>query len=146
MKQEIRHTIRQALAGVDREAESRAIRATIRATIPAEGGVLAYEPLKDEPDISPIIEELRIAGRLVLVAGDRNQPRLEPDNLPVVLALVPGRAFDRSGNRIGRGGGTFDRILATLTCRKIGVCFACQIVERVPAEPHDIRMDEVVSG
>lgn len=55
------------------------------------------------------------------------------------LILVPGAAFTRAGERLGRGGGFYDRLLATLTPRtcKIGVCFAAQLVPGLPVEPHD---------
>ena len=64
----------------------------------------------------------------------------------VQLVVVPGVAFDPTGNRMGRGKGYYDRFLAKHpTVKKIGICFDFQLVEHIPAEPHDIRMDEVVS-
>jgi 5-formyltetrahydrofolate cyclo-ligase len=62
------------------------------------------------------------------------------------MILVPGRAFDRAGTRLGRGGGAYDRILAGLQAPKIGVAFACQLVENLPREPHDVPMDAVVTS
>ena len=59
------------------------------------------------------------------------------------LILVPGVAFTRSGERLGRGGGFYDRLLASLpshTCR-IGVCFDAQILPELPVETHDQRVD-----
>ena len=59
------------------------------------------------------------------------------------LILVPGVAFTRSGERLGRGGGFYDRLLASLpahTC-KIGVCFDAQILPEFPIESHDQRVD-----
>ena len=67
------------------------------------------------------------------------------------LVLVPGRAFDRSGGRLGRGKGYYDGFLSRLRPResggpcKLGVAFACQIVESVPVEVRDVRMDAVVT-
>ncbi len=60
------------------------------------------------------------------------------------LAIVPGLAFDQIGNRLGTGGGWYDRVLADIPV-KIGVTFGGQIVERVPVEAHDIGMDWVAS-
>ncbi len=60
---------------------------------------------------------------------------------------VPGRAFSRSGSRIGRGAGYYDRFLSQpqlARAYKCGVCFSVQVAEDVPAGRHDIRMDEVV--
>jgi 5-formyltetrahydrofolate cyclo-ligase len=60
-----------------------------------------------------------------------------PDALDLIL--VPGVAFTLSGERLGRGGGYYDRLLASLAPRtcKIGVCFDAQILPRLPVEPHD---------
>ena len=63
------------------------------------------------------------------------------------LILVPGLAFTRDGHRLGRGGGFYDRFLAQLPERtvKLGVCFDLQMVEALPAEAHDRRVDAVVT-
>ncbi|MDR1980291.1 MAG: 5-formyltetrahydrofolate cyclo-ligase [Tannerellaceae bacterium] len=70
------------------------------------------------------------------------QPRTEetPE-----LIIVPGVAFDRSLNRMGRGKGYYDRFLQHLTVPRIGLCFAFQLVERLPVEPFDVRMDMVIT-
>lgn len=59
--------------------------------------------------------------------------------------LVPGLAFDRSGNRLGRGGGYYDRLLAPASGRKTGVFFQFQELDAVPEEPHDRRLDAAVT-
>ncbi|MDB6153892.1 MAG: 5,10-methenyltetrahydrofolate synthetase [Chthoniobacteraceae bacterium] len=63
------------------------------------------------------------------------------------LILVPGVAFTRSGARLGRGGGYYDRLLGNPAVRalRIGVCFEVQIVESLPSEPHDIGVDRVLT-
>ena len=68
----------------------------------------------------------------------------------VDLVIVPGVAFDAQRRRLGRGAGFYDRFLATwrashagAPCAAIGVGFAEQIVERVPVEAHDIRLEGV---
>ena len=60
------------------------------------------------------------------------------------IVLVPGLAFDIFGNRLGTGGGWYDRLL-TPEMIKIGVCFDCQIVPEVPCEATDRAMNFVVS-
>ena len=60
------------------------------------------------------------------------------------IVLVPGLAFDVFGNRLGTGGGWYDRFL-TPEMLKIGVCFDCQIVPEVPCEASDRTMNFVVS-
>jgi 5-formyltetrahydrofolate cyclo-ligase len=59
--------------------------------------------------------------------------------------LVPGVAFDASGNRLGRGGGYYDALLKDVAGVRIGVAFEWQVMELVPAGPHDVPMDFVVT-
>jgi len=61
------------------------------------------------------------------------------------VILVPGVAFDRSLNRLGRGKGYYDRILKQTQACKIGICFDFQVLEKVPTEEHDVKMDQVIS-
>jgi 5-formyltetrahydrofolate cyclo-ligase len=72
-------------------------------------------------------------------------PRVGPEAVDV--ALVPGVAFDPLGGRLGHGGGHYDRLLAELpdTSVRVGVCFACQVVPRVPRAAHDEAVDLVVT-
>jgi 5-formyltetrahydrofolate cyclo-ligase len=61
------------------------------------------------------------------------------------LVLVPGLAFDRTGNRLGAGQGYYDRFLAGIAAPKIALAFAFQIIEQIPVEPHDQRIDMIVT-
>lgn len=63
----------------------------------------------------------------------------------VDIMIIPGVAFDKEKNRMGRGRGFYDRLLNTLSATKIGVCFDFQVVEKVPTESFDIKMDKVFS-
>ncbi len=66
----------------------------------------------------------------------------------IAVILVAGLAFDRSGARLGRGGGWYDRVLSHIKERgvpAIGVCFKCQLVPDVPCEPHDQRVSVIVT-
>lgn len=70
---------------------------------------------------------------------------LDPD-----LMLVPLAAFDDRGHRIGYGAGFYDRAIARLIAkghspRLVGIAFDCQRVERVPDEPHDIALPEILT-
>jgi len=60
------------------------------------------------------------------------------------LILVPGIAFDRENNRMGRGKAFYDRLLQSLSAFKVGVCFYFQVLNQVPVDEHDIKMDEIV--
>ena len=60
--------------------------------------------------------------------------------------LIPGLAFDKKGNRLGRGKGFYDRALQNFKGTKIGVAFSQQLLtEELPAEPHDVRMDVIIT-
>lgn len=129
--------------------------------------VMLYHSLPDEVNTHAFIEKWRNSKRIILptVVGDDIVPVeltpqtafaigdfniQEPQDNPYTgsydLIVVPGVAFDKSGNRIGRGRGYYDRFLRQHpNAPKIGICFDFQLVEFVPTEPTDIRMDEVVT-
>ena len=65
-----------------------------------------------------------------------------------VLIMMPGLAFDKAGNRIGYGGGFYDKYLDShpdTEFQKIALCFDFQIYDHIPTEPHDEKMDLVIS-
>jgi len=59
--------------------------------------------------------------------------------------IVPGLAFDLNKNRLGRGKGCYDKYLKNYNGIKIGLCKETQIIEKVPVEEHDIKMDIIVT-
>jgi len=61
------------------------------------------------------------------------------------LIAVPGLAFDRSGNRLGRGGGYYDRLLDGFSGVAVAVAFDFQILPEVPTEAHDKPVDQLVT-
>jgi 5-formyltetrahydrofolate cyclo-ligase len=72
-------------------------------------------------------------------------PRLGHGALQAVdVVLVPALLVDRSGNRLGRGGGFYDRALAGVDVRAIAVVFDDELVEELPVEPHDRRVGGVL--
>jgi 5-formyltetrahydrofolate cyclo-ligase len=70
-----------------------------------------------------------------------------PDPRSIDVVIVPGTAFTAAGDRLGQGGGWYDRFLARVRpdCVTIGVGFAPQLVSELPVEDHDIRLDLVVT-
>ena len=75
---------------------------------------------------------------------------IEPIGTPIPaseidLIIVPGVAFDKSGNRLGRGKGFYDRLLHNLSAIKIGVGYDFQLIEKINTEPHDIAMDAIIT-
>ena len=129
--------------------------------------VMLYSSLPDEVQTHDFLTKWRNEKKIILptVVGDDIIPVelsketdfaigdfniLEPQNEPYKggydLIVVPGVAFDRKGNRIGRGKGYYDRFLCKhLDVKRIGICFDFQLVDEVPTEDNDIRMDEVIS-
>lgn len=59
--------------------------------------------------------------------------------------IVPAVAYDRKGNRLGRGKGYYDRLLSTASCPKIGFIYDLQLLEAIPAEDHDIPVDYIIT-
>ena len=63
------------------------------------------------------------------------------------LVVVPGVAFSSDGKRLGRGESFYDRFLPLVPrAAFVGVCYPCQVVEQIPADPWDIGMDIVCCG
>lgn len=137
--------------------------------------VMLYMPLAREVDLTPAAIRCFQLGKTVCVPRvdwDRHdmtpvevssfddhvmdvdihglrQPR---DGRPVLLSLidivvVPGLAFDTQGNRLGRGGGFYDRFLTRIRpgCTRIGLGFDFQIVDHVPVNERDMSVDIVVT-
>ncbi len=89
--------------------------------------------------------ELAPGFRGIREPADRSSPGIDPRELD--LSVVPGTAFDRSGNRLGRGGGCYDRFLPRLRegVPRIGLAFECQLVEEIVPDPHDVPVDLVIT-
>lgn len=68
---------------------------------------------------------------------------IDPQDLELII--VPGVAYDRKGNRLGRGKGFYDRLLANINATKVGVGYEFQLFDEIPSEPHDIRMDAIIT-
>lgn len=62
------------------------------------------------------------------------------------FAIVPAVAFEKSGKRLGRGGGYYDRFLEKLDAFTVGICHPCQILNEIETEKHDIPVNLVISG
>lgn len=81
-----------------------------------------------------------VKGPFGLCEPQNGKPAVEPD-----IVFAPLAAFDRRGYRLGYGGGIYDATLRHLRARKsvvaIGLAFSCQEIDAVPVEPHDQRLD-----
>jgi 5-formyltetrahydrofolate cyclo-ligase len=64
---------------------------------------------------------------------------------PIDLFIVPGLAFDTELYRLGYGAGYYDNHLVNQPqAWKAGICYPCQVINKVPTEPHDIKLDELI--
>lgn len=62
------------------------------------------------------------------------------------LCIIPGVVFDCEGNRIGHGGGYYDRLFQnTCHAHRVGLAFEFQIVNTIPSEPHDIKVEKIIT-
>jgi len=167
--------VRDAMAEEERRAASLKLVDHVEALRVVPGStVSAFLPIRSEIDLRPLIAELRRrygvtiglpiilkTGGLFFRAHDEGD-ELVPlgfgtfgpgENKPVVvpdLILAPLSAFDRTGARIGYGKGHYDQTIARLrreghAPRVVGVAFACQEVDVVPAEPHDVPLEAVLT-
>ena len=132
--------------------------------------MMLYHALPDEVPTQQLIDRLVAEGKTVVLprvvsdtdmelrryTGPQDLQRgafgiMEPtgelftDYEQLQVAVIPGMAFDREGHRLGRGKGYYDRLLSHVPyIYKIGLCYDWQLVDHVPTNEHDIKMDEVV--
>jgi 5-formyltetrahydrofolate cyclo-ligase len=139
-----------------------------------KGAVIGgYSAVREEMDLTDLNEVLRAKGHKITLPvmtgkgkplifrvhekGDRLLANplgiLEPDStaagvFPDVL-LVPLLAFDRRRNRLGYGGGYYDRTISKLRSHKpvlaLGIAYACQEVSEIPMGPNDIPLDNIIT-
>lgn len=132
-----------AFAGVGNEPPTRELLDRLRA-----GGVALLLPIVEEPELRWAPYEgwdaLR-PGPFGLVQPDASLA--VPDALATVdVVLAPALAVDRQGNRLGWGKGHFDRALARIEPRRvIAVVYDDEVLDEVPAEPHDRRVGAVLT-
>jgi len=105
--------------------------------------VMVFDSIAGEPITAPFIGWCRSSDKRVVLPED--DPAPDPGTVDVVI--VPGTAFTRSGLRLGQGGGWYDRFLPRTrsACVWIGVGFEPQLVDSLPVEAHDVRLDLVIT-
>lgn len=169
-KQELRRAARQRRKGLVKPSFANQIAAYAAELDIATGAVVGgYHALADEADPAQLLANLKERGCQIayprVVAKDlplqfhgvpdgqilmpgafgvlepsRDWPRFTPS-----LLFVPLLAFDRQGYRLGYGGGYYDRTLAHLRVRSIGIAYAGQEVASLPREPHDMALDAIIT-
>jgi 5-formyltetrahydrofolate cyclo-ligase len=112
-----------------------------------DAGKRVFLPLLDSGAMSAA--ELKPGDSLAVTAYGPKEPadRVAVDPGEVDLVVAPGLGFDREGYRLGYGGGHYDRYLATLEplTPRVGIAFQQQIVDELPHEPGDERLDLIVT-
>ncbi|HJY96873.1 MAG TPA: 5-formyltetrahydrofolate cyclo-ligase [Streptosporangiaceae bacterium] len=166
---------RSALGPDDRREAARRIRDVllVMPELQMAGTVAAYYSVGAEPDTRGLVYALWKRGTYVLlprlqpdgdldwasyegpdslVPGPRGlrEPSEPPRGVDAVsradVVLAPALAVDRAGNRLGRGGGSYDRALARVgpLIPVIALLYDEELVDRVPAEPHDVPVRAAV--
>lgn len=132
--------------------------------------VMAYLSAFNEVDTSEIISEICNTKNLVVPVSNVKTHTIipsyitdmtelkkgaygisEPETIRVAeindidLAIIPGIAFDRHGNRTGFGMGYYDRFLNEFNGIKIGLCYSFQVLDNLETEKHDIKMDMIIT-
>lgn len=176
-KQQLRDEITariMAMTTKDRAAESESCCRKIRETSESFDTICGYAPLPSEVDVSPLLRELlnenfsiyfpRMEQERMVFRRINDfeslmksycgilEPSMDCEKLldgSKLIALIPGRAFDLQGGRLGRGNGGYDKWIRSVRSVNphavfVGTCFECQIVQNVPMEAYDERMDAVI--
>ena len=170
-------TLRQSLSVAEHTAISEAIDGHLRTMLEtrfagARGLVFSgYWPIKGEPDLRPLMEQLHLEGVTIalpivepkaaprvfrrwtpdtrMVRGDWNIPVPPPDADELIpdITLAPLMGWDENGFRLGYGGGYFDRTLAHLSPRPatIGIGFQSAKLATIYPQPHDIPLDLILT-
>lgn len=128
--------------------------------------VMLFWPLPDEINTIPLVEHAHAVGKNVflpvvvgndLVIKPYNPATMQPGAFGILepqgesvspaqldLMVVPGVAFDIANNRMGRGKGFYDRLLANLSVPTVGVGYAEQLYLAIPTQAHDIPLHHVI--
>jgi len=172
LRKEIRAALERISPAV-RAVESIELCDRLEAQLRSAHTILFFAPLADELDVWPLLEKFLATGKICALpffdsatqtysarrvqnlASDisigkfgvrepaENCPEIPPEKFDLILA--PGVAFDWNGNRLGRGRGFYDRLLKQIRGVKCGVGFDFQLLGKIPTEPHDARMNFIVT-
>lgn len=168
LKSEIRPRILgqlKLISSEQRVQKSKAIESNLQSLLKNQTGFWsAYQSLSDEPVIDwpnvstditwcfPVVkgEVLEFKTANVSFKASSLGVREPSDGKDVPLKdlnglLIPAIAYSKTGYRLGRGGGYFDRTLAKYAGKKIGICYELSLCEELPHEDHDIQCDKVVT-
>ena len=134
-------TLRRSLPGRDERSEELWRHVIGLSSVVVAEAVLVFQSVPGEPETRSLLVWCAATGRLAAV------PEADIDPTWPDVVVVPGLAFTTDGDRLGQGGGWYDRFLSQVRsdCTSIGVCFTEQIVDALPVEAHDVVVDHVVT-
>ena len=159
---------RRMLSAEERTAQSELILSQLeKMTVFREAKtVLLYYPKNNEVDVLPLFKRYKRDKVLLLPVTHRNgmtanpyegndkmhrgkvgipEPTTPPFEGNIDIIIVPAVAFDKQGNRLGRGGGYYDRFLKKQShATFIGVGYDFQLVDEVPVRKHDQKMHRII--
>ncbi len=101
----------------------------------ANGKTLAICPLYDWENLKP--------GSYGILEPCEILEEAHPESMDLII--VPGIAFDPRGNRIGYGGGFYDKLLKLTQGYKVGLAFSEQMLDELPTEVHDVPLDLIIT-
>lgn len=107
------------------------------------GHVAIYEPMRYELPVRDIVAQVAELKGAELLIPRWNEEKMWFDKTPDLI-IVPGLFADKAGNRLGRGKGYYDRYLATSGAHTIFLGYSFQVIDVLPVETHDRRMDAVI--
>ena len=108
-------------------------------------------PLVDSKIKTLTLYEIKATSELVPGYMGIPEPKVGEDRIAelkdIDIIVVPGTGFDIKGNRLGYGGGYYDRLLSNADKKipTVALAFEEQIVENIPVEPHDMKLDIIVT-
>ncbi len=106
-------------------------------------------PLSQSGENNLVFHQVKNLNELEVGCFGINCPSVAAPEIPlseIDLLVVPALAFDRAGNRLGRGGGFFDRVLEKFTGVSVGLAFDFQMLEKIPTEDFDQKVNLVLTG
>ncbi len=106
-----------------------------------EQGKMDFVPCTSMDDLAP--------GNFGIMEPHAHLPAIHLDSDAPHIMVIPGTAFDKRGNRLGFGGGYYDRLFAEPWCCphtiRMGLCYSWQIVEALPIEAWDMPMNALIT-
>lgn len=173
-KSEIRKRVKVLVGSLSTEQESYASEMILNAIEKLQefkeaNRILLYHSLKNEVNTIPYLIKWKVDKDLYLpqvegddlilhkYIGEENLKEgsyhiMEPEyqseiiNIKDIdLVIVPAVALSRDGCRVGHGKGYYDRLLQGVDVKKVGIIYHCQLCESFQVEPHDVRMDYVIT-